>query len=152
LQNAGVSLKKKLFMPRMILPVAVVCIFLVMLYGCTATTVAPASTQQIIGKWTMKNAIGHYIVNGDDRRDTTNFTSADYFDFKADGTLSISETGKSYNGNWAISNSKLYITNTGYIDYTGGFDMPVATSGDLQLYYTEIKPSGTLEQWLNLYK
>jgi hypothetical protein len=122
-----------------------------------AQPIAPTPTpqtlaQKIVGKWTMKEAILNSTVQGDNRKDTTRFTTADYFEFKADGTIAIMETGKPYNGNWTITNNKLFITNTNYIDYSRGFDLPILTANNLQLYYTETNSLSTLEQKLNLSK
>jgi hypothetical protein len=110
------------------------------------------SSQKIIGKWIIKEAIGSYTINGVNNKDTTRYTAADYFDFKADGTLAIMETGKPYSGNWNITNDKLFITNTHYMDYAAGFDLPILTTNNLQLYYTESNSFSTLEQKLNLTK
>jgi hypothetical protein len=138
----------------------IVCVtlFTFALTSCQpAQPVAPTPTpqtlsQKIIGKWTMKEAILNSTVQGDNRKDTTRFTAADYFEFKTNGTLTIVETGKTYNGNWAITNDKLFITNTNYIDYSRGFDLPILTASNLQLYYTETNSLSTLEQKLNLTK
>lgn len=118
--------------------------------SCKKSSHAPSTESQLIGKWTMKAAIGNYTVNGNNHKDTTWFTSSDYFDFKADSTISIMETNTAYNGKWKIVGSKLFITGTNYMDYPKGFDLPVLTHNDLQLYYTETDASSSLEQKLNL--
>jgi hypothetical protein len=123
------------------------------LASCTQQVIQTTTEQRITGKWTMKTAIGNYTVQGVNRKDTTRFTTADYFDFKANGTLTIVETQKTYSGNWKVVNNKLVITNTNYMDYaTNGFDIPILTSTDFQLYYTEATSAATLEQKLNLSK
>lgn len=122
------------------------------LSSCSKQTDDPTPEEQITGKWTMREAIGSYTMNGMNHKDTTRYTANDYFEFKSDGTLSIIETNTTYNGNWNITGGKLYITNTGYMDYSRGFDLPVLTQSDLQLYYTESANNSTLEQKLNLTK
>jgi hypothetical protein len=120
------------------------------LTGCTKQSLQPS--QQVVGKWIMKTAIGNYTVQGTNRADTTNFTSSDYFDFKADGTLAIMESQQPHNGNWQIVNNKLYISNTDYIDYPQGFDLTSLTTTSLQLHYVEANSVSLLEQTLNLGK
>ncbi|QQL49354.1 hypothetical protein [Mucilaginibacter ginkgonis] len=133
--------------------IAVFILLAAVIISCKkVSSVQLAQQQQIIGKWSIKNAIGSYTVLGSNRKDTTKYTASDYFNFKADGSLTIVETNTTYKGNWKINNNKLYITNTGYIDYASGFDLPVLTATDLQLYYTETNPTNTLEQKLNLYR
>lgn len=105
---------------------------------------------QIVGKWTMTEAIGNYTSYGVNYKDTTRFTTADYYDFHADSTLTIVANGVTYDGKWQISNNKLFISETNYMDYYRGLDIPVLTSADLQLYYTETNPDHYLEQKLNL--
>jgi hypothetical protein len=118
--------------------------------ACKKTSLTPE--EQITGKWTMKTATGSYTVQGSNHQDITHFTSADYFDFKTDGSLQISETGKNYTGKWRIANNKLYITDTHYIDYANGFDVLVPNQTELQLHYTETSANTLSEQSLNLYK
>jgi hypothetical protein len=110
----------------------------------------PSPSAQIVGKWTMVTAIGDYTTQGQNHKDTTSFTSADYFEFKADSTVSIMADEVAYNGKWKIAGTKLFITGTGYIDYPNGFDFPILTNTDLQLYYTESTTQTSLEQKLNL--
>jgi hypothetical protein len=118
------------------------------LNSCTRQqTLTP--TQQLVGKWTMKTAIGYYITQGVPSRDTARFTPADYFQFNADGTVAIMDTGQPHNGNWKIVNNKLFFTNTNYIDYAGGFDMPILNTSTLQLHYTETTTITFLDQTLN---
>lgn len=119
----------------------------------TACKKAPQTTEEkLTGKWTMMTAIGNYTIQGTSHKDTTTFTANDYFDFKADGSVTIVESNKTYNGNWNITNNKLYFSNTNYIDYTSGFDISVLTRTDLQLFYTEYNYPSILEQKLNLSK
>jgi hypothetical protein len=122
------------------------------LTGCTKPALQQDPSQQVVGKWIMKTAIGNYTVQGTNRKDTTSFTSSDYFDFKADGTLAIMESQQPHNGNWQIANNKLYISNTDYIDYPQGFDLTSLTATSLQLHYVEANSVSTLEQTLNLSK
>ena len=127
------------------------------LFSCTrsVTQPTPSPSSLIIGKWTMKAAIGNYTDQGVNNKDTTLFTTDDYFDFKADSTIFINATGSQYNGNWKIVGGKLFITGTNYLDaYVKGFDLPILTSTNLQMYYTDTitttTPISTLEQKLNL--
>jgi hypothetical protein len=124
------------------------------LTSCTRQTQQQMQTQSqlIVGKWTLKTALGNYTTQGDNHKDTTQFTTADYFEFKADGTLAIMETGKAYNGNWKITNNTLFITNTQYLDYTNGLDISSLTATDLKLHYVEVTTLSTLEQTLILKK
>jgi hypothetical protein len=98
----------------------------------------------------MVAAIGDYTNEGINSKDTSFFTPADYFDFKADSTLSIMATGVAYNGRWQINNNRLYITGTHYIDFTSGFDLPVLDQHNLQIHDTDTTSSSTLDQKLNL--
>ncbi len=116
------------------------------------STVSASQSSQIQGKWIVKEGIGNYTNYGVSYKDTTRFTSADYLDFHADSTLTIFIEGGTYNGKWQITNGKLFITETNYMDYKNGFDLPILTNTDLQLYYTESRPDIYLEQKLNLYK
>lgn len=118
--------------------------------GCSRNIPTPTIESRITGKWTMKTAVGNYVTLGVPRNATTNFTASDYFDFKADGTLSISETGKTYQGKWKVVNNRLMISETNYIDYNNGFEIKSLTTSTFQLYYTETNQTGSLEQWLNL--
>jgi hypothetical protein len=124
------------------------------LTGCTnLPTVTPTLTteQKLVGKWTVKDAIGDYTVHGNNHKDTTRFTAADYFDFRADGTITIFMEGVAYNGNWKVTNNKLKFTNTNYMEYAS-FDLPILTAHDLQIYLKEVNTVSTLEQKLNLKK
>lgn len=126
-------------------------VVLLALASCKKTN-PPSLSDQIVGKWTMVTAIGNYTVQGYNHKDTTAFTANDYFDFRSDGTLSIMETEKAYNGKWKITGTKLIITETGYMDYGNGFDLPILTKTDLQIYYTDTTSQSTLELKLNLKK
>lgn len=112
----------------------------------------PATTlsSQILGKWIVTEAIGSYTDYGVNRKDTTRYSSDDYFDFHADSTLSIVVEGATHNGRWQIANSKLIISDTRYMDRPRGLELPVLTNTDLQLYYTETHADSYLEQKLNL--
>jgi hypothetical protein len=91
----------------------------------------------------MVSAIVNTTSYGVSYNDTIHFTSADYFDFKADSTLSIMATGVAYNGRWEIDSSRLYITGTNYMDFAGGFDMPVLDQHNLQIHDTITATSNT---------
>ncbi|HEY4337455.1 MAG TPA: hypothetical protein VGM89_16200 [Puia sp.] len=133
-------------------------LFFVAIVACRRTVTpptppAPPTLQsKIVGKWTMVAAIANSTNYGVNYTDTTAYTSADYFEFKADSTLSIMAKGVAYNGNWRIDSSKLFITGTNYIDYVRGFQLPILDQHNLQLYYTETQPDTYLEEKLNLLK
>jgi len=122
------------------------------LTGCKKESTKISLQQKLIGKWSMKMAIGSYTVQGNKRSDTTRFTADDFIDLKANGTLSISEANIIYTGMWNIIDGKLHIARTGYMDYANGFDIPVVETNRLQLYYTETNAASLLEQKLNLGK
>lgn len=109
---------------------------------------APLSSQ-ILGKWIITEAIGSYTDLGINRKDTTRFTSADYFVFSADSTLTIVADGITYNGKWHITNNLLFIKETKYFD-RNGLELSIHTNTDLQLYYTVTTEHSYLEQKLNL--
>ncbi len=94
----------------------------------------------------------NYTNYGVNRKDTVRFTSADYYDFHTDNTITIVADGATYDGKWQITNNKLFISETSYMDYPRGLDLPILTHTDLQLYYTETDPDIYLEQKLNLYR
>src|SRR5262245_21079148 len=105
---------------------------LVFFASCKKNSTPPSLADQINDKWYMQQAVSG--GGGNSQRDTTNFTGADYFDFKADGTLDISANeGTSYPGKWSISGTKLIISETGYLDNSKGWDMPILTKTNLQL-------------------
>jgi hypothetical protein len=113
--------------------------------GCTRNVTAVS----IEGKWTLQSAIGSYTVNGVNRKDTSNYNStAYYWEINNDGTLKIVEKTGVFNGNWKLVNNKLFITNTGFIDFPNGFDVSTLNSNLLQLYYTETTVSTFSEQKL----
>jgi hypothetical protein len=123
------------------------------LVSCTRSNLAPPSlSTKILGKWIVKNACGSYTDYGVNRKDTTWFTVNDYFDFKADSTLLIMMDGESHNGKWQITDSRLYITQTNYMDFAGGFGLPILTNSDLQLWDTASSENTYLDQRLNLYR
>jgi hypothetical protein len=148
----GLSLKKIPNMKKLLL-LMMVCTIIssVTLTGCSNPVPTPTIESRIVGKWIMKSAIGTYSQNGGAPYTlSTTFTASDFFNFKADGTISISETGKTYNGKWKVDANRVYISETNYLDYAAGLDIKVLTANDFQLYYNEIKPIATSEQTLNL--
>ncbi len=121
----------------------------VLLSSCKKAQTTPNIQQRLIGKWTLKMATGSYTELGTNHKDTTRFTSADFFQFNSDGTLNITVSNTPHNGIWKIgSSNKLFITGTNYVDYANGFDVPVITNTDLQLYYTETNANASSEQKL----
>ena len=141
-------------MKKTILAAVMICFIAAIFIGCTRNNmVTPTQTpsQIILGKWTMQSAIGHYIDQGGETRDTTLFTSADYFKFNADSTLNIMASNVAYNGKWYIQNNKLFITGTAYMDwYPSGFMLPTLTAHKLQLYDTTTTNISVLQQTLTL--
>ena len=129
---------------------ALLCLLVVGACRRSVTTPTPTLQSQLAGKWTMVAAIGDYTNYGVSQKDTTYFTSADYFDFKADSTLSILATGVAYNGRWQIDNNRLYITGTNYMDFTGGFDLPVLDQHNLQIHDTATTTHTSTDQKLVL--
>jgi hypothetical protein len=129
-------------MKKSLSPMTVSCALLCLLtsVACqrSVTTPAPSIQSKIIGKWTMEAAIVNDTDYGVSYTDTTYFTSADYFDFKADSTLSILATGVTYNGRWEIDSARLYITGTNYLDFPRGFDLPVLDQHNLQIHDTAL--------------
>lgn len=126
--------------------------FLFAVVSCTRTNQPPSLSAQILGKWTVKNACDSSANYGVSWKDTAWFTVNDYFDFKADSTLSIFIGGQAYNGKWQITTSRLYITQTNYMDNTSGYGLPVLTNTDLQLWDTASSLNTYLDQRLNLYR
>jgi len=141
-------------MKKTLLTLLIVCavITAATLTGCQRLAQSPSQSTQLVGKWTLRTAIGSYTANGVTHKDTTTFTSADYFDYKADGTLAIVVTDSTYNGKWQIANNKLMISNTNYVDFPGGFDISTLTSNTLQLHYSVVTNSTSSDQWLNFTK
>jgi hypothetical protein len=141
-------------MKKKILAAIMICFIAAIFTSCNRNNVVtptPTPSQTIVGKWTMQSAAGHYIVQGDERRDTTWFTSADYFKFNADRTLNIMADNVAYNGKWYIQNNKLFISGTNYMDwYPSGFQLPTLTGHKLQLYDTDDTAGNYLEQTLTL--
>ncbi len=134
-------------MKKSLSPMIVSCalLFLLAVVSCqrSVTTPAPSLQSKLIGKWTMVSGIVTTTSYGVTYKDTVNFTSADYYDFKADSTLSIMATGVAYNGRWQIDSSRLYITGTNYMDFAGGFDLPVLDQHNLQIHDTYTATSNT---------
>ena len=123
---------------------ALLCFLAIVSCQRSVTTPTPSLQSKIIGKWTMVSAIVNTTSYGVIYKDTTNFTSADYFDFKADSTLAIMATGVAYNGRWEIDSARLYITGTNYMDLAGGFDLPVLDQHNLQILDTVVATSNTI--------
>jgi hypothetical protein len=123
--------------------------------GCNRSNVVPTVplSVQILGKWTMQNAITSTLIYGTTTGDTTGFTTDDYFDFKADSTVSILQGNVSHDGKWKISGTTLTFTGTGYVDQIPGYDVSSLTSHALSLYYTETDTmqngNAVLKAWLN---
>ena len=129
---------------------ALLCLLAVAACQRSVTAPVPSLQSKLIGKWTMVSAIVNTTSYGISYPDTTSFTSADYFDFKADSTLDIMATGVAYNGRWQIDSSRLYITGTNYIDFAGGFDLPVLDQHNLQIHDTAATANTFLDEKLNL--
>lgn len=115
-----------------------------------ATPPPPSIQSQLVGKWTMVSAIGDYTQYGVNYPDTTYFTAADYFNFEADSTLSIMQAGVAYNGRWEIDSNRLYITGTNYMDFAGGFDLPVLDQHNLTIHDGDTTTLAITDQKLNL--
>ena len=122
---------------------ALLCLLAIVSCQRSVTVPAPSLQSKIIGKWTIKTAIVNTTSYGVSYPDTTYYTSADYFDFKADSTLSIMAAGVAYNGRWQIDSTRLYITGTNYMDFAGGFDLPVLDQHNLQIHDTYTATSNT---------
>jgi hypothetical protein len=141
-------------MKKTILAAVMICFIAAIFTSCTRNNmVTPTQTpsQQILGKWTMQTAASHTIAQGSEWRDTTLFTSADYFKFNADSTLDIMAGNVAHNGKWYIQNNKLFITGTDYMDwYPSGFELPTLTSHTLQIYDTDNTNNNYIEQTLTL--
>lgn len=123
---------------------------LVTFASCKKNSTPPSLADQITGKWYMQAAIGNYTNYGDNHKDTTTFTGVDYFDFKADSTVSIWAENTAYAGKWSIVNNRLFITGSNYLDNSDGWDVSKLTKTDLQLYYKKVIPDIETELWLNL--
>jgi hypothetical protein len=128
---------------------ALLCLLAAAACKKSADTPAPNLRSKLIGKWTVVNAIGDYTLYGVNYKDTTYFGSEDYFDFKADSTLSIMSSGVSYNGKWQIDNARLYITETNFMDFAGGFDLPVLDEHNLQIHNTDTTTLTIADQKMN---
>ena len=122
---------------------ALLCLLAVVACQRSVTTPTPSLQSKLIGKWTMKAGIVNTTSYGVSYADTVSYTSADYYDFKADSTLSIMAAGVAYNGRWEIDSARLYITGTNYFDFAGGFDLPVLDQHNLQIHDTVTPTSNT---------
>lgn len=130
------------------------------LTSCNKTIPPLTPAQQIVGKWTIETAIGNHVMHdmhgGPDTpsSDTTFFTAADFMQFNADGTLFIHDTVNegtdSLTGKWKITNDKLYMTESGYLDDPSGFDISTLTNHKLQLSWTQSGSYISTELLLNL--
>ena len=141
---------KKLLPFLMIMVVAVIA-----LSGCRSNNIPQTLQTKIIGKWAMKT--GSVSSTGNINISTSgNYTPNDYFDFKADGTINIMDSGGAHSGTWTINNNnKLIISGTGaiYLDsYSAGFDLPVLTANNLQMTYVSTQNGTTTTFILNLAK
>lgn len=138
--------------------ISAVLMILAMAVGLTSCKKdSPADTenaltveQKLAGKWALKTAIGNYNMFGNKRTDTTRFSSSDYIEFKADGTVDILASTNAYSGKWKVLNNKLIFSDTNYIDYTDGYSIPVLTGHELQLYYFESNTFQSTEEKLIL--
>jgi hypothetical protein len=118
-------------------------VIIALMSGCTRNVTAVS----IEGKWTLQALTGSYTVNGVNHKDTTHYNStAYYWEINNDGSLKIVDLQGTFNGKWQLVNGKFVITNTGYIDFPGGFDVSTLTSNELQLYYTVTTASTFSEQ------
>jgi hypothetical protein len=128
-------------MKKLFCPIAIISLFAAFLtLSCRREDVQPPLQNRIIGKWTMDAAIADHTDYGVIQNDTTRFTTNDYFDFKADGTVSIMASSVSYDGNWIITGNTLVFTNTGYVDFPGGFSVLTLSSSELKLNHAQNNP------------
>ena len=129
-------------MKKLFCPIAAILMFVtfLVLTSCKKDQAQPSLENQIVGKWTMDAAIADETDYGVSQEDTTRFTANDYFDFKADGTLSIMATGIPYQGNWKVTGDTLVFTNTNYVDFAGGFVVLNVNQSVLQLDHSENTP------------
>ena len=126
----------------------------VALSGCRSNNTPATLQTKIVGKWTIKTSTTS--TSGTVSGNTSGtYTASDYYDFKADGTINIMDTGVAHNGTWTInSNNKLIISGTGnYLDpFATGFDIPVLTANTLQLTYASTLNGVVTTFTLNLAK
>lgn len=129
-------------MKKLLYPIAIMLLFAVpfTFTSCEPENIDPPIKQQLVGKWTFEAAISNSIDYGVSSKDTTWFTVDDYFDFKADGTVDIMTSGVAHNGNWTVTGDRLFFSNTGYVDFNGGFELPLLTQSDLKLFQTQDTP------------
>jgi lipocalin-like protein len=116
----------------------------------SSTEIAASTEDKLEGKWIIVEAIGSYTMDGTNHKDTTAYTADDSFTFNSDNTLVITESGSTHTGKWKVTNNKLIISETNYVDYPNGFDIAVLTTANLTLSYSETDASSSLEQKLNL--
>jgi len=110
------------------------------LTSCRKEETQTSLQNKIVGKWTMDDAIANQTDYGVTQKDTTRFTANDYFNFNANGTVSIMASGVSYNGNWKLTGDTLMFTNTNYVDFTGGFVVITLTQSDMKLSHAQNTP------------
>lgn len=129
-------------MKKLRYPIAMLSLFAAFLAvtGCQKEKIDPSLEDQIIGKWTMHAAIADHTDYGINYQDTTWFSNDDYFDFKADGTVSIMARGVSYQGDWKMKADSVSFNNTGYVDFPGGFRVLSLTASDLKLSHIQNNP------------
>lgn len=111
----------------------------------------PDVETKIIGIWTIKNVIGLYSLMGQMRRDTTEYTSRDFIMFNSDGSLNIIEGSTIATGTWKITDNKLAISGTNYMD-SAGFEIHLRNSHELCIHRKINDSIGMTEQWVNLKK
>jgi len=129
-------------MKKLFCSIAVISLFssFLTLTGCRKEEAQTSLQNKIVGKWTFDAAIADQTDYGVTLKDTTLFTADDYFDFNANGTLSIMAAGVSYKGNWKVTGDTLVFTNTNYVDFPGGFVVLTLTQSDLELSHTQNTP------------
>lgn len=106
--------------------------------GCESTVIPETPQTKLVGKWEMKTSTVASTINGVTTNTAGTFTANDYYEFKADGTIKIMDTGTAYTGTWTVNNSnKLIINGTGnYLNsFASGFDLPILNANNLQLSY-----------------
>ena len=109
----------------------ILCFFvlLAMLAGTSCKKDKPLTLEQkILGKWTWKST-EHFHIPAGANDYTTNYLAGDYWEFKADGQLTVFVSNLGYLNNWYKVND-----NSFYIDVVGSnnpFEINVATANQL---------------------
>jgi hypothetical protein len=144
-------------MKKIIFAALMLCFIAAILTSCTNNVITPTSipAQQILGKWTMSTATTNTVfiipTAGTNSKDTTRFTSADYFNFKADSTVEILAGGVAHNGRWKIVNNMVIFTGTNYMDApTTGWTFPILTGSHLEFYSLQANQTVSTEFKLDL--